>query len=386
MKDNTQMTETEKIIALIKLETDIDAKSGIAVSYLTAIEKRRVKCRGQDKKTLGSFALGELNGLIEDIRNAKSYKEKMSLFRYEDTVIGFLIYCFKTPANIPEENQTALRELSLLVENERRLENSITELFDKEEITSEGILDILETVTGIEDEFHRGALYAGLLHFSSRLSEIGDHPKSLISRFLEAELDRYLAKKDHLDEDEACNAEYIADLASFFLTERLTDQLTELLEIDSKEIRLFAIRTLAQTERNIPESIIEELAKDVSCAVVLYVTLKKADKLNLIPTEYADEEYIARSDMTRWLEYPSGLGETPSAIEYLGTVTVKKYPFRIFRFKSDSESLSEDKRGKWLIGWSSIEIGTFSPFLEYEKYEKKTIEKTLAHIAKKLIR
>ena len=133
-------------------------------------------------------------------------------------------------------------------------------------------------------------------------------------------------------------------------------------------------------------SSIETLAKDVSCAVVLYLSLKKANKLELIPDEYRSAEYIAKSDMTRWLEYPTELGKTPMELECLGTVTVKKHIFHIFRYRSDSEALPEEKRGKSLIGWSSLEIGTFSPYEEYEKYQKKTTEKTLSHIAKKLIR
>ena len=152
------------------------------------------------------------------------------------------------------------------------------------------------------------------------------------------------------------------------------------------KISLFTVKSLAQTERTIPEDVIIKLAEDVSCAVVLYISLKKADKLDLLPEKYASEEYIARSDMTRWLEYPTELGKTPDELEYIGKVTVKKHDFHIFRYRTDSENLKEDRRGKWLIGWSSLEGGTFSPFVDYEKYEKKTVEKTLRHIARKLIR
>lgn len=380
------MTELEKILAMIKLETDIEVKAGLATSLLAAIEHRRVKLNKEEKNTVGEFALGELDGLIEDIRGAKSYKDKVPIIRYEDTIIGFLIICYDSPANVPEEKQLALRELALLVENERKLENEISDFFEKDEITTEDTLSLLELVASIEEEYHRGALYAGFLHYSSDISKISEQPKAIISRFFEAELDRYIAKKDSLTEDEECNLEYLVDLASHFLTERMTEQLSEVLTFASKEISLFTIKTLAQTERDIPKEIIERLAKDTSCAVVLYHSLKKAGKLELIPAEYATDDYIARSDMTRWLEYPTELGKTPTELELLGVKNVKRHPFHIFRFRSDSENLPEEKRGKWLIGWSSFEIGTFSPFEEYEKYEKKNVEKTLAYIARKLIR
>ena len=380
------MTETEKLIAMIKVESDVSVKAGIAAAYLTAIERRRVRIKKEDKLKLGEFAIGELETLIDDIRSAESYKEKVALIRYEDTVIGFLILCYKYPQNVPEEKQSALRELSMLVENERKLENGVTDLFAKQEITSEDVLDLLETLTTIKDEYHRGAFYAGFLHYSSSLKKLDGQPKALISRFLEAELDRYISKKDSLTEDEECNLEYIVDLVAHFLTDRITEQLTEVLTFASKEVRLFTIKSLAQTDSPIPEEMIVEMAKDVSCAVVLFLSLKKVNKTDLIPEEYRSEEYIARSDMTRWLEYPTELGKMPDELECLGKTVFKKSTFFVFRFRSDSENLEENQRGKWLICCSAPELGIFSPFAEYEKYQKKTPEKTLKHIIRKLIK
>lgn len=380
------MTETERIIAMIKVETDNDVKAGIATSYLTAIERHRIRIKKEDKKLLGEFALGELDRLIDDIRGAESYREKVSLIRYEDAVIGFLILYYKYPQYVPEEKQIALRELAMLVENERKLENGVTELFAKQEITSDDVLDLLETLTSVKDEYHRGAFYAGFLHYSADLPKLNPQAKDIVSRFLEAEIDRYIAKKDSLTEDEECNLEYIVDLAAHFLTERITEQLTEVLTFASKEVGLFTVKTLAQTEVAIPAERIDALAKDVSCAAILYFSLKNADKLELIPEEYRNEEYIAKSDMTRWLEYPTQLGKTPQDLECIGSATVKKQLFYVFRFRSDSENLDESLRGKWLLCCSSLELGMFSPFADYEKFQKKTPEKTFKNIVNKLIK
>ena len=166
----------------------------------------------------------------------------------------------------------------------------------------------------------------------------------------------------------------------------MTEQLKEVLTFASKEVGLFTVKTLAQTDSLIPEERIEALSRDVSCAAVLYFSLKKVNKLELIPEEYRNEEYIAKSDMTRWLEYSTQLGETPEELECLGNVVVRKHPFYVFRFRSNSENLEENMRGKWLICCSSLELGMFSPFADYEKYQKKTPEKTLSYITKKLIR
>ena len=86
-----------------------------------------------------------------------------------------------------------------------------------------------------------------------------------------------------------------------------------------------------------------------------------------------------------WLTYPTELGKAPDEIEYIGKTDVKKESFYIFKFKSDSDTLSEEQKSKWLIGWSSNEGGTFSNFDEYEKFDKGTPEKTVKYIKKKLL-
>ena len=86
-----------------------------------------------------------------------------------------------------------------------------------------------------------------------------------------------------------------------------------------------------------------------------------------------------------WLTYPTELGKAPDEIEYLGKAEVKKEVFHIFRFKSDSNNLGDDLKGKWLIGWSSNDGGTFSEFDEYEKFKKETPEKTVKNIKKKIL-
>ena len=57
----------------------------------------------------------------------------------------------------------------------------------------------------------------------------------------------------------------------------------------------------------------------------------------------------------------------------------------IFRYTSNSNTLSDDLKGKWLIGWANDEGGTFSDFDLYADYEKKTLEKALKNIKKRLL-
>ena len=63
----------------------------------------------------------------------------------------------------------------------------------------------------------------------------------------------------------------------------------------------------------------------------------------------------------------------------------KKDVYHVFKFMSDSDNLGDDLKNKWLIGWSSVEGGTFSNFDEYALFEKASVKKTLKNIKKKFL-
>lgn len=106
--------------------------------------------------------------------------------------------------------------------------------------------------------------------------------------------------------------------------------------------------------------------------------------ITLFPKKYASPEYLAKSDMVHWLCYPTELGKAPDEIELFGTVEVKKQPYYVFKYKSDSDNLSDELKNRWLVGWSSDDGGTFSHFTPLDECEKKTPEKTLKYIKKSL--
>ena len=91
--------------------------------------------------------------------------------------------------------------------------------------------------------------------------------------------------------------------------------------------------------------------------------------------------------MVHWLMYPTELGKEPDEIEYIGKITYlfKKEVYYVFKYRSNSDTLDDNLKNKWLIGWSSEDGGTFSNFDEYALYEKNTIDATLKNIKKKLI-
>lgn len=70
----------------------------------------------------------------------------------------------------------------------------------------------------------------------------------------------------------------------------------------------------------------------------------------------------------------------------LGDIKVKGVKYYIFKYKSNSDNLSDDLKNEWLIGWSNLGGGTFSNFDRLCDYEQKNLEKTLKMIKKKLLR
>ena len=137
----------------------------------------------------------------------------------------------------------------------------------------------------------------------------------------------------------------------------------------------------------LPQTAVDRLARDLGYANMAHALLKKHGMAARFPAECATEEYLAKSDLVHWLLYPTELGKTPDEIEYIGRSKrlLKKDVYHIFRFRSDSDTLNDECRGKWLIGWSSAEGGTFSNFDLYDDYAKATPEATVKSIRKKLI-
>ena len=193
---------------------------------------------------------------------------------------------------------------------------------------------------------------------------------------------RYL--ESPLTVDTESNLELICDICRYFHKEYFVDSLNKALWIGNQHIRFYAVATLLTFGCEAPMSIIEALANDMEYANLTYHLLKHYRLEKFFPAECSTPEYLAQSDLVRWLNYPTELGKSPDEIEYLGKVR-KGEKFYIFRFRSDSENLSPDVRGQWLIGWSGSKGGTFSTFDLYSDYKQLTNDKTVKYIKKKLL-
>lgn len=350
------------------------------------IQESKKPLEQDDKTAMLEYAYSEVDAFLLAIPNALSYKEKDLIFACEDLVLGLIMHLCPTPSEIP---QAVLAKIKMLVETvakERYIETSLDNLFKTDTITAADVVHVLTLVDQTEDEYQKGMLYTGLVHYKEEISKLSDDAKALITAHLIAELKRYL-NHDQLTGDCVNNLELIADVSRHFADGTIIGLLQEVLKQGYDNINYYATDTLLSLDQSIPAEIIVSLANNLEYANLTHALLVKFGKQNLFPKECSTPEYLAKSDMVHWLMYPTELGKEPDEIEYVGKITYlfKKEVYYVFKYRSNSDTLDENLKNKWLIGWSSEDGGTFSNFDEYALFEKATLDATLKNIKKKLI-
>lgn len=354
--------------------------------FLNVIQKTRGKLDSGDRTAILEFAFAQVDAVAAAIPGAGSYKEKDMLFEIEDLTMAIIMGLCPSSADIPQEKLMKIQSLVKLVEEERKIETTLDNIFAKDSIQESDITRLLYWVKQTNDEFQRSVIYAGLLHYRDRIRLMSEGAKAKLSEHLHSELKRILDSEER--SGEMLDAlEMLADVCKLFPAEHTPSLLLELLELRQNRISYYALETLLALNQDIPQWVVNELAQDLVQANLLFSTLNRYNKQYIFPSALANEEYLAKSDLVHWLTYPTELGKAPDEIEYIGKIRYlfKKDVYHVFRFRSESETLGNDLRGKWLIGWSSQNGGTFSNFDEFEKYDLGITEKTLKNIKKKLI-
>ena len=359
-----------------------DQKARMLSVIVKFIETKKGKIPQDDKAEIVGFAFAEIKKLLSAIPEAKNYRQKDEIFSYEDNLLGAVMLCHASAAKIPEENLNDIKALVELVDKERFIERAIDDIFEKGNNAKENVEQLFCALIPLKDEYQKGQLYNGLLHYQHLIPALPNDSKKLFADYINGQLKFYLSTE--LTEEMCTSLEMLSDVAQHFATDEILTNLTALLKIEKSSIRYYTVRSLLATKQEIPQEIIVSLANDIVYADMTYAILKMHGKTDLFPAELANEEYLAKSDLVHWLTYPTELGKEPDQIEYLGKVK-KKEIYHIFCYTSDSDNLGEDLQGKWLIGWSNNEGGTFSNFDLYSDFEQKTVEKTLKVIKRKLL-
>lgn len=340
----------------------------------------------EDREALLGYAMDEVDSLLVQIPATPDYRTKDALFTCEDFVFGLVMYLCPNAEALPAGGKDKLQFLMALVQTARILENTLDKLFEQDSIGGDGAEKLASMVEKIPDEYRRGKLWAGLIHYREQFSKLTDGAKAVFSALLGRELERYLSMAERSG-DILENLELMADLCADLPCADTRRQLLQLLELGRGNIAYFAASSVLALKQELPQSAVEALARDLGYANMTHALLNRHGLASRFPAECATEEYLAKSDLVHWLLYPTELGQEPDEIEYIGKATwlLKRDVYHIFRFRSDSATLSDDCRGRWLIGWSNADGGTFSNFDLYDTYAKATPEATVKNIKKKLI-
>lgn len=376
------MATFASIIEDIKHLSTFSEKTSFLTVILNSFQNKKVKITPEDKKELSAFAFEEIGKLIELIPTLQTYKEKDEVFGYEDNLLGIVMLCHSTPTEISETNLNDIKTLAALVDKERFVENAIDNIFKNNQNDKITVNQLLASVIPLKDEFQKGQIYQGLLHYQSSISKLPLDSKILFADYISSELKRYLDTA--LDDVIVNNLEFACDVSKYFINDTIISLLNDILKLEKNNVNYYAVSTLLNADQTVPSNVIVSLANDIVYADMTYAILKQHGLQSLFPAELSNPEYLAKSDLVHWLTYPTELGKQPDRIEYLGKVK-KKEEYYVFRYMSDSNNLGDDRKNQWLIGWSNDEGGTFSDFDLYSDFEKKTIEKTLKNIKKRLL-
>lgn len=376
------MASRQNIAEYIKQLPTYTEKSRFLSVLLNSMQSKRNKLHKDEKKELAEFALSEVTALLALIPTIDSYKQKADLFDYEDGILGLVMFTHDSPAHIPQADLQKIQALVELVNKERFVENALDSIF-KEAPTDAAVDHLLCSVVPLKDEYQKSMVFQGLLHYRNQICELSDESRQRLGDYVAAEIERFAGMQ--ADEIITNTWEIAADAAQLFPCDRMTAALFATLKAAPTNVCYYAVASLLAANQSIPAQTINALANDIVYANMTYLALKRHGQAVAFPAELASPEHLAESDLVHWLTYPTELGQVPDRIEYLGKVSKKGDDYHVFRYCSNSDTLSDDLKGRWLIGWSNDDGGTFSNFDLYEKYEKKTPEKTLAHIKKKLL-
>ncbi|MBE6957702.1 MAG: hypothetical protein E7447_00925 [Ruminococcaceae bacterium] len=340
-------------------------------------DKRQIS--HEDRNAIIEMVFAEVEQMRRDIPDTATYREKDLIFECTNSLFGILWFLNGPPANLPEAQQMKIKALASLIKQERHIETTLDEIFQQPSVTETDINRLLYWMKGCTDEYQKGKLFLGLGH--QELSRLSEGARQILKEYMAAELRRLMA----VDTEDAWNAlEVLADVSRYFADEAIVYGLLELLGQGRNHISCYVMDTLCFLGEDVPQSTIDSLAADLEYAHFAYQTLQLVGKTSLFPAAYAAPEYLAKSALVHWLTYPTELGKIPDEIAMLGKIKFlfKKEPYYIFKFRSDSDTLDDENKNKWLIGWSTVKGDSFSHFHPLAAFEGATLEETLKRIKK----
>lgn len=375
------MTELESMIAVMNGATSVNEKNQF-ISYFANMASHSTLGK-KERDLLSTLAERELSLLLSALETSNTYREKNDIIGYANSLMDLALALYHEPTRIPSSLLTAVMQLSPVLKETRFLENEIDAIFEKDAVNVGEIEHLGETLATVTDEYQRGLLWSGCLHYAEKLSTLPADSKAALHQLFVSEFSRLFTLS--LTEDVLGSIEVAADLMKYSLADDTVSLLHKAIALGEAGISYYALSSLIEVTAELDSATVAFLANDLEYAALTYSLLKDHGKASLFPSELATPEYLAKSDLVHWLVYPTELGKQPDEIEYIGTTVIEKIPYYFFRFRSDSDTLDNDVKGKWLVGWSADEGNTFSDFELYDDFADKSPEKTLKKLKKHIL-
>lgn len=379
------MKQFDTVFEDVKKDKNYEEKARI-MQYVGNVLRNAKNTPEAQTREIREFAVSEMRELLTEIPKTQTYKEKDKMFFYTNSLLMVFTHAGKDLETVSEEQMETVRKIANLVNDECVVENAVDELFKRDNVQKSDLEKVIGLLKPLKDEYQRGIFYQKLNDFKEEIRKFSPEAKGLLTEYVVEDVTRLLADEDHLDEDKITALEYAVDVCKHFIDERLLGLLEKIMLLKFNRIRYYAMETLLENGKAVSAETVRELAEDLTYAELTFTVLHNYGKESLFPKKFATPEYLAKSDMVHWLNYPTELNREPDEIELLGAIRVKRELYHVFKFKSNSENLSEDLQNEYLIGWSGDCGGTFSNFDKLSDYEKKTPQKTLKYIAKKLLK
>jgi hypothetical protein len=130
--------------------------------------------------------------------------------------------------------------------------------------------------------------------------------------------------------------EVIVDLACYLKNQEINKLINEIDDlINNNNVDIFIIKYKIINDLKTKKEKIECISKDEEKLITLYSVMERLGVNNIYLNDIS-QEMIAKSDMIRWLSYPTELGSKPDKIELLGSFDFNNTKCFAFGFSKDN--------------------------------------------------
>jgi hypothetical protein len=180
--------------------------------------------------------------------------------------------------------------------------------------------------------------------------------------------------------------EILLDLSAHLESPAVDELLAEATKLKAPTLQIYAVGAQARRGTRPDPVLLKTLAAKPSERALLWRVLERSRQLQLFPSEFKTQSYIAEARMVSWLEFGTELGMTPTRVELVRTVEFEKPgtpgKLRAYFYKFPGW---DGEQGEWYLGWAGsflADDGALetdgSTFSHFTKFGEKDLELQVA--------